>query len=249
MEETTTKSKQQIILGIIALFGALIILFIMADKIILPIYTKQGVDVQLPDIYGKSALEADSILSAQGFRLIIDDSEYHPIFPESTVVFQKPACYTNVKRGRRIYVHISAGERTVIVPSIIGVSERDAELKLKQAGLEVGEIKYRISNYPKNVVCSQDLPQNTEVTEKTEVTFTVSLGRSKSQYITPNVIGIQFSEAVSMIKKEGLQIGKIQYQIEDKLIPETVIDQEPKGGVEVQPGASVQIIISQLEDE
>lgn len=241
-------SLKQFFLGFLAFLGICVILIMLVDKVILPLYTKQGAEVELPDIVEMSARQADSILEDQGFRMIIDDSEYHPVLPESTVVFQKPSPYTKVKRGRRIYVHISAGERKVQVPRVIGVSERDAKLKLHQAGLLTGEVTYRVSNYPKDVVCDQDIPPNMEVSEKTEIGFNVSLGRTKYDYVVPDVIGIQYSEAVKKIKKEGLQVGTVQYRIQDNLIPETVIDQQPEAGKKVQAGDSVGLTVSRLSE-
>jgi len=241
-------SKLQLFFGVLAAIGALIVLFLLADMIILPIYTKQGAEIQLPDIVEKSAEEAEAVLEKQGFRMIIDGSEYHPVLPESIVVFQNPAPYTHVKRGRRIYVHISAGERSVLVPRIIGISERDAKLQLLQAGLAVGEIEYRVSSYPKDVVCSQNFPADTEVTEKTEISFSVSLGRSKSSYTVPDVLGIQLNEAISKIKKEGLKVGKIQKEIRDEFIPDTVVEQYPEPGTKVQAGDQIRIIVSALSD-
>jgi len=242
-------SFKQFLIGFLAFLMILCFLFLMIDKVVLPLYTKQGAEVELPDIVERSASQAEYILSSHGFRMIIDGSEYHPVLPESTVVFQKPSPYTKVKRGRRIYVHISAGERKVTVPRVIGVSERDAKLKLVQAGLVMGEVTYRVSNYPKDVVCAQEVTPNTEVTEKTEVGFTVSLGRTKNEYVVPDVIGIQYSEAVIKIRKEGLHLGAIQYQIRDDLIPETVINQKPKGSAIVSPDESIELIVSRLSED
>lgn len=239
-------SKLQLFYGLCATFGILLFLLILTDKVVLPLYTKHGAEVELPDVVEKSVTKADSILSEHGFHMIIDKSEFHPVLPESTVVFQKPDPYTNVKRGRRIYVHISAGKKTVMVPEVIGVSERDARLKLEHAGLTVGDIVYRVSSYPKDVVCSQDILPNTEISQKSEVSFTVSLGRSKTKYVVPDVLGKQYSEAVVLIKREGLTIGDVVSEINKDLIPETVLSQKPKAGTEVKPDEKVQLTISKL---
>lgn len=239
-------SKIQLFYGACAAIAILLILVFITDIIVLPIYTKHNTEVELPDIVEKSVSEADSILSEHGFHMIIDKSEFHPVLPESTVVFQKPDPYTNVKRGRRIYVHISAGEKTIPVPEVIGVSERDARLKLEHAGLTVGEIYYRVSSYPKDVVCSQDIFPNTELPQKSEVSFTVSLGRSKTKYIVPDVVGKQYNEAAVLIKREGLLVGDVKTMIKEDLIPETVLSQRPAAGTEVKPNEKVQLTISQL---
>jgi beta-lactam-binding protein with PASTA domain len=242
-------------ISIIQLFFAvcatLLIVFITAlisDWVILPLYTKHGADLELPDLVERPVSQADSILSRYGLQLIIDRSEYHPVLPESTVVFQNPLPYTHVKRGRRIYVTISAGERYVMVPRIVGISERDAQFKIQQAGLTAGEIRYQVSTYPQNVVCAQDLPPNTEVTENTEISYTVSLGRSKSVYTVPDVVGREYREGITMIRREGLQIGTVKSEIKIDLIPETIINQQPPPGTVVNPGSPVHLIISKLPE-
>ena len=196
----------------------------------------------------KPVSRADSILSRQGLRLIIDRSEFHPVFPESTVVFQKPPPYTHVKRGRRIYVTISAGERHVTVPRIVGISERDAQFKIRQAGLIVGDIIYQVSTYPQNVVCAQEPVPNSEVPEKTEISYTVSLGRTKSHYTVPDVVGREYNEGIMMIRQEGLRIGTVKSEIQSDLIPETIMRQHPAPGTEVKPGSLVHLIISKLPE-
>ncbi|MBN1780718.1 PASTA domain-containing protein [bacterium] len=241
-----TLFNRRSIAGYFAALGGLIICFFIVDKMVMPLYTKQHAEVELPDVVEKSAVEAEYLLKSQGFRMIIDKSEYHPVLPESTVVFQKPAPFTKVKRGRRIYVHISAGEKTVMVPRIIGLSERDAQFQLQKAQLDVGDIQYHVSTYPKDVVCDQELPPNTEVPEKTKISFSVSLGRSKTQYVVPDVTGRTLQEAVSLIRKEGLRMGRQQMIVKEDLLPQTVISQQPKPGMTVKSGQSVDLVVSRL---
>jgi beta-lactam-binding protein with PASTA domain len=238
--------NRQALLGYLIASGVLLILAMTFDKIVLPIYTQQYNEVEMPDIVEKSADEADSILNAHGFRMIIDKSEYHPVLPESTIVFQKPSPYTKVKRGRRIYVHISLGEKQAVVPRVIGISERDAQFRIVKAGLEAGNINYQVSSYPKDVVCDQTQLYNTQVPIGTKIDFTVSLGRSKTDYVVPNVQGRNLNEAILVIKREGLTMGKIMYKTQVDIIPQTVISQNPSPGQSVSPHSAVNLVISQL---
>ena len=165
-------SKIQMFYAVCATLAIILCVALISDWIVLPLYTKHGADLELPDVVEKPVSQADSILSQHGLRLIIDRSEFHPVLPESTVLFQNPPPYTHVKRGRRIYVTISAGERHVTVPRIVGISERDAQFKIRQSGLIAGDISYQVSTYPQNVVCAQDPAPNTDVPEKTEISKT-----------------------------------------------------------------------------
>ena len=58
-----------------------------------------------------------------------------------------------VKEGRTVRLTISNAERSVIVPDLIGRSERSAELDIKQVGLEIDTVykEYNSDVPPGNV--------------------------------------------------------------------------------------------------
>ena len=239
-----------VVLGVGSTFLMILFLILLLDWVIMPLYTHHGAEEELPDVTEHSFVEAEKILEAKGFRIVNDGEKYNATYPESTVIFQNPAPYSTVKKGRRIYVTLSAGERRVRVPRIIGASERDAEFTLKQAGLVLGEAFYEYSNYyPAGVVSDQSLPEETEVVEETPVDITVSLGRLPTRFVVPDVVGKSLDTAKRMIRRAGLRVGDISYEIQESLIPETVIRQSVEPDEEVYRGQPIDLVVSRLEEE
>ena len=111
----------------------LIVWLFLMDWIVMPVYTHHGQEMELPDITEHSLEDAQRILDAKGFKLIKDREKFDSNYPKGTVIFQNPAPYSKAKKGRRIYVTVSSGDRPVTVPNLVGVSERDAAFLLNRA--------------------------------------------------------------------------------------------------------------------
>jgi beta-lactam-binding protein with PASTA domain len=240
-----------ILLGI----GATVLMFILLgffmNWIVMPLYTHRGAEDELPDVTELSFNEAKELLESRGFQIIMDRQIYNSTYPESTVVLQNPEPYTRVKKGRRIYVTLSAGVRMIPVPQIVGSSERDASFILRQAGLQLGEVFYEFDNYyPSGVVCRQVFQEGTEVEEQTAVDIAVSLGgRLPDRFEVPEIVGKSLETAKKIIRQAGLQVGFISYEVERSLIPDTVIGQSIEPGEDVRQGQPIDLVVSRLDRE
>ena len=240
----TTILRRLKIIGIVLI--SLLLLYVMCDIIILPIYTRHGQEITVPDVTNISFAEAHHILKSQNFRIIKAGEQNSPA-PPGYVIFQNPAANSKVKRGRRIYVILSVGERMVLMPKLVGQSERNAELTISRLGLVLNEIKYDYSTrHPKDVVIEQSIRENERLREGTEVSLVVSLGLVPEKFIMPNVIGKDLQEAQKAILKAGLSVGTITYQATDELLPDTVIEQSLKPNTETIQGQTIDLIVSEL---
>ncbi|RKY82582.1 hypothetical protein DRQ07_00925 [candidate division KSB1 bacterium] len=238
------------IYGISACLLILIILILVTDLVIMPVYTHHGVEQELPDITELKFEDAQKILSEKGFQIVKDGEKFDDNYEAGTIISQNPLPFTMVKKGRRIYVIVSAGEKMVKVPKVTGSSEREAKFILRQAGLTLGEIFYEYDQYyPKDVVCGQSIAENMDVQEQDTVDITVSLGQMPSVFIVPDLEGRSLDEAKMIIRKAGLKVGEITYQKNKKLLPDTVIGQDPSAGEETGKGAQVDLTVSTLKDD
>jgi len=222
-------------------------LIITLDRLVMPIYTKHGQEVELPAVTGLSFEEAQRLLEARGFKLVKEGEKYDSVLPPGTVVMQNPKPSARVKTGRRIYVLVSMGERTVTMPSLIGKSETNATFMLQDLGLTVAQVHYEPSAYyPEGVVTNQSIPPSTEVTVGTGVVITVSLGEAEGQVAVPSLVGKTLDEAKILIERSGLKLGKVQYQEMADLLPETVIGQSLPADEMAARGDSLDLIVSEL---
>jgi len=236
--------------GLIYFFLGFIAFVLLLDKIIMPLYTKHGHEVRLPDVTGLSLEEAEILLRERGFRMVKDKEIYDSRFPKGYVVAQNPRPNAIVKKGRRIYLTISLGSRRVAVPDLIGKSDRDAELTLHSLGLEMGRKDYDFSEYyPRGVVMAQSIPSGDTVEVGTLVDVVVSLGSQTDRILVPNLVGKSLKEASEILMRTGLALGSVEYQIAPHLLPETVIEQSLRPGTEVDFGTAIDLIVSQIEEE
>jgi len=240
---------KNVLFGVGSTMALLALFVLMMDKIVMPLYIHLGKEIELPDIEYIAFYEAKEILEENGFKIIIEGEKYDATFPESTVIFQNPRPFSHVKKGRRIYLTLSAGERMVPVPRVIGMSEKDATFKLEEAGLQLGEVFYEYDNYRLNgVVCNQAYPEGTEIVAKEPVDITVSLGSLPTRFIVPDLVGKDVEIAKKMILRAGLRVGVIQYESREDLVPDTVIRQSIQAGDEVRQSQSIHLVVSQLAE-
>jgi len=243
-------NHKTLLLGLGVTMGVFVILVLLFDFIVLPLYTNKGAEKELPDVTEIHFQEATLQLEKKGFELIVDHMQHDATYPESTVIYQDPEPFTKVKRGRRIYVTLSRGERLVIVPKVIGRSERDAGFDLKQAGLKLGEIFYEYDDYYNaGIVTKQTIEPETEVTADTPIDITVSNGRLPTRFLVPDVVGKSLDTAKKMLRRAGLRVGTIRYEIKENLIPETVIMQSIDPDEEVNRNTRVRLLVSKDNEE
>ncbi len=100
--------------------------------------------VIVPNLYGKSAKEAQLLLENAGLKVgFIDQTESEE--EQNNVISQQYAPNSALNKGTTVNFTISMGpaEGMVRVPKIIGKSLRDAESVLISAGLKIGNIEYK----------------------------------------------------------------------------------------------------------
>lgn len=244
------KKRKTLLLGIGSTLIMLMILTIIMNWIIMPWYTHQGSELELPDATEMEFDKAKIMLEAQSFKVIMDKKKFSEIYPENIVISHYPSPFTKVKKGRRIYLIVSAGHKKVSVPDLIGISKRDAEFKLKLNSLVPGEFFYEYNNYqPRGVVCGQSLERDTKVEKGTAVDITVSNGRRPNHFIVPDVVGKSIQQAKNIIRSAGFRVGKISYEIFEDLLPDTVIRQSLDVGDEDEQGTLIDLVVSKLRED
>jgi len=245
---------------IVSVFKALSLIFvifvfslILFDKIIMPLYIHRNEEVILPDVLNKNYDEAKLILESKGFRMIVEDRKPIDTHPPNVVLIQNPIPNSVVRKGRRVYVTLSTILNPVIVPSLIGSSEREAEIKLSNLGLVIGFVERDFfSFYPLGVVANQSPLSGTRVGKGELVDITVSLGKRPDEVIVPDIVMKNLEIAKEDIKKAGLKIKNLYNVVDNELLPNTVLgiafgNEEISPGTPLKPGDSIDIYISNID--
>jgi serine/threonine protein kinase/beta-lactam-binding protein with PASTA domain len=131
---------------------------------------------------------------------------------------------------------------TVTVPNLVGQSEADALNTLVSLGLvPVADAPRNDPQVPEGVVLSQTVPAGSGLTQGQPVTYTLSLGPPLVS--VPNLAQTRLSYARSTLAALGLGVDVIE-EASPSVAEGFVIRQVPGGGVRLQPGDSVQLIVS-----
>lgn len=224
----------------------LVIAFLILDNIVMPIYVRHGEEIEMPDVTVLEFLDAIGILNDYGFE-VRKTSQYDSYREKGVVIEQNPEPFKIVKKGRIVYLTVSLGEKLVKVPELRGISERDAEIRLQENNLKLGTKYYEPSNDPEGTVIKQLYETDMTIPKGSSVSITVSLGTPPDEIFMPDVINKNVKDASDMIHKRGLAVGEFEYQVQNNLLPNTVIDQIPPMGSVLALGDTVYFIISRID--
>jgi beta-lactam-binding protein with PASTA domain len=226
-----------------------IVFALIVDNIVMPLVVRLGQSTTVPAVTGMTLAEAENFLQKNGFKVVLEGEKYDRRYPPGYVVSQNPPKGSEVKRGRRIYVMTSMGEKLVQVPDLRGRSERDAQFIVKSSQLILDHVSYEYSSYYlEGTVADQSIKEAKEVKVGTPISIIISLGLSPDRFLVPDVRGKDLEAAQTRIRKSGLTIGIITYQVEPDLLPNTVISQSIDPETEVGIGTSIDLIVSQISE-
>ena len=239
-----TFTTKRIIIGSFSLIAVFSIVKIL-DQALMPWYTKHGEALTVPNVTAKRYETAKEILEVTELEAVKGGEMYDSNMPFGYVIEQNPGPNRLVKKGRRVYLTISVGEKEIQVPDLVGKSENNAKEIIKSYGLRLGEVEYEyVINEPPDVVIEQSQQPKSLVKLNSEIDLTVSLGEPKEDATMPSVLAKTLELAIRELKKAGVTIGEVSYKISSQYLPNTVIDQSIEPGTVVKHGAKVNLVVT-----
>jgi len=130
----------------------------------------------------------------------------------------------------------------VTVPSVVGLTQADAQRRLVSTGLKatLGEERFS-ADAPKSTVLSQTPLAGSAVSRGATVRLDVSAGQQRSAI--PSLIGLTRANARQTLEKAGLQLGTISEAPSDSARG-LVLEASPSEGQVVPMGTRVDLVIS-----
>lgn len=148
------------------------------DEKVTIVISKGMEEVDVPDVVGKTADSAASILKAAGF--VVEQTEaYDEEVAENEVIRQTPEGNTKAGKGSTITIVVSKGEEVKVatVPDLKNKTVTEAESALSQVKLKLGNVSQEYSDtIPEGQVIRQAIASGTEVKEETKIDITISKG-------------------------------------------------------------------------
>ncbi len=211
--------SREFLLTVLGLIGGGVLLYLGIFFLILPMYTRHGDGIMVPNVGNMSAEEAMVILEDAGFEPEISDSieppETHMDKEEYWVMKQYPAPFTRVKPHRLIAITVQQLKPTPKeLPNLIDLSEAEAASRLANSGLTLGQIitKPDFANVVlgaryqgKQVQPGDKLPPNAPVD------IIIGSGRSVGRVQIPDLEGYSYEDALSVLTETGLGVGIVLY--------------------------------------
>ncbi len=233
------------ILKIAALFFLLISIVGAATYFSLTFIIKSEDTVVVPNLVGKNVVHVLELLSDLGLNTKISRSEYSADIPKDYVLSQNPEPGATIKKGRDIQLVLSRGTKKILVPNLTGLPLRQAQIVLEEDGLKLNIISNTLTeNIKKDEVISQTPSSGTMINRDDSVSLLVSLGIRSESYMMPDIKGLTLNDAIGVIERNGLMLGKIKSQFYENFPLNTIVDQEPLSGYRVTGGTVVNLMIN-----
>jgi beta-lactam-binding protein with PASTA domain len=202
--------------------------------------------VVVPDLVGKDVVYALEILTDLGLNTKIKGSQYSDIFAKNYVTLQEPGPGAEIKKGRDVRIVLSKGMKTVVMPNLAGLSSRQGRLVIEENGLCVGRISkvYYDASVAKDEIIAQTPSKNKTINRGQCVNLLFSLGPRPRAFKMSAFEGLSTDEAVVLIERSHLQVGRLRYDYQPRKPENVIIDQDPEPGYRVLGGTPVNLVVN-----
>ncbi|MFH1703990.1 MAG: PASTA domain-containing protein [Nitrospirota bacterium] len=161
--------------------------------------------VEVPDLYGKSSVEASKLLREKGLNLKIEGEDYDSSILPGHILKQDVPAKKKVKERRGIKVILSKGPRVQSIPVLVTETLSNAEALLIQKGLKIAKV---IRVHSNKIEKDRIIAQDPEPTEKVSdyITVLVSSGPHEVIYYCPDFKDMPADEAKELIERLNLKM-------------------------------------------
>jgi eukaryotic-like serine/threonine-protein kinase len=227
------------------LFTVLVVVMLVSAITTIRVVLRSN-QVSAPNLTGVSLERAERSAAGLGLEVKVEDRLYSEKHAANQIISQVPAKGTRVKVGQHIHVLVSLGPPTVVVPDLVGVSVRAAQINATQRGLTVGDVV--AVHWPGTVadqIVAQDPPASSSDVRRPAVNLLVSLGDPTPAYVCPRFVGMPLTQAQSIIENSGFKLGQVIAMPTAPGSGGVILTQSPAAGSKISPGAAFEFQVAQ----
>ncbi len=206
-------------------------------------YAIHGREVTVPNLAGHSMSEARKMTEELGLGLALERRYYSSEVPEGKVLSQVPASGTKVRRGWQVRVAESMGVQRLQILSVVGQSQRAAEINIRRRGLDVGAVaQMALLDAPADRVIAQNPPPNASGVSAPRINLLVSTPAQARAFVMPNLMGQLLGSAQIALRDAGLRLGDVTGTAGNAASPASaVVGQVPGAGEKILVGSAVSL--------
>lgn len=205
--------------------------------------TTRAREVKVPDLAGKSVTEARTLLGDFGLVLRVDEQRRpDKTVPADHVLTQEPAPGEVVRRQRAIRVRLSDGTRAPVLPSLVGIPERTAEITLGSDRVTIGyRAEIKSPDYQSGSIVAQDPPAQQRAEQ---VNLLVNRANESQDFVVPDLIGTLGSRSADLLRGLKFRIAVTAEVSYPGLPPGIVVGQTPQPGFRIGSGEAITLEVS-----
>ncbi len=224
-----------------AVVAALVCAALLVNYVVMPIIVRRGDLVPAPALVGIPLIEAERLAEEAGLGVRVDTERPDPEHPAGDVIRQSPCAGVDTKRGRTIAVVVSAGLDLKAVPSLSGLTARQAQLEAKAAGLSISDVvEVYTDRVERGRVAGTDPGRGAVLPAGAGVRMLVSLGPRPLELVMPSLVGRTPEEARLIAEELGLVIRSVKYERgRSRVLRDIVVVQEPLPGSRIIEGEGI----------
>ena len=142
----------------------------------------KGMMAEIPEIYGKTLVEATELLQTAGFTELDAQTQFSATATPGTVLRSDPEQGTEADTSSPImlYVATDTSNEKVTVPDVVGMNyytdKSSVEQFFTRQGLKVGSVTEEDSKEAKGIIIAQSVRSGSSATKGTAIDLTVSSG-------------------------------------------------------------------------
>jgi serine/threonine-protein kinase len=201
-----------------------------------------GSRVVVPSTVGADANEVTAALSPLGLQYVVVEERYSEMIETGRVIESSPTGGEKIDQGGTVKIVLSKGPERYAVPRLVGLTPTAAKNLLAKTPLKLAPVIEVFSEVvPKGFVISSSPDTGSKVKRGTQITITVSKGKEQVPYAS--YVGKNGEQALTELTEAGFNVTSTYAFSEVRLAGE-VISQNPSGGVAIDKGSAVAIVIS-----
>ena len=235
--------------NILIVLGIIVALFIIGLIVVLIFLSKNGKvkEITVPKVSNMTIQEAEKTLKDAGFEISEETEEKtSEDIKEGNVIGTNPPDGVNRKKGTKITLIISAGEKSVELENFVGQNYHEIKGKLEAYGIKVEKELKDVEKDEKDTV------KENQILEQRPIAGTKLVSGDTVTFIIPNLV-VNYpnfveekwtKEAIENFCKEYNVAVEFKEEENDSYEPGTVIKQDRVAGTRVKEGYPLVITVA-----
>lgn len=234
LPEKPKKKKWPVIIGTLVTLAILVLVLVFA---LTP--TKK----EIPDVANLTVEEATKIIEEVGFKLGDQIERNDDEVEKDLIIETSPKAGLSRAKGTEIQLVVSLGDETAVMDDYVGGKIAQVTPIIEKIGFKEIKTEEVFSDRPAGEIISQEPEAHTEIVVKDTV-LKLQVSRGRELVKVTNLEGFNEAALKEYAKSSGFKIKYGTPQNSDTVPAGSVIWQKPKGNSQIEPGATIEVVLS-----